>query len=241
MTQSQKVYTAISNVTGALAKEGISKDNKNTQQGYSFRGIDDVYNALAGLLAEHKLVIMPRVLSREVVERTTKSGTALFYVLLDVEYDFISCEDGSKYTVKVYGEAMDSGDKATNKAMSAAYKYACLQTFCIPTEGDNDADKTTHEVTTGQPSPFKTATARNTFCKNVTDSFKDAKTEKELKTLAELNKDMLDKMKASGAEHDQLAVEELQKQYKLAADALKQTPDIGKMAEEFGIDDEWRA
>ena len=41
---------------------------------------------------------------------------------------------------------MDSGDKATNKAMSAAYKYAAMQAFAIPTEGDNDADSTTHEV-----------------------------------------------------------------------------------------------
>ena len=48
--------------------------------------------------------------------------------------------------VTTYGEAMDSGDKATNKAMSAAYKYAAMQAFCIPTEGDNDADATTHEV-----------------------------------------------------------------------------------------------
>ena len=46
---------------------------------------------------------------------------------------------------------MDSGDKATNKAMSAAYKYAALQTFCIPTEGDNDADATTHEVKAHTP------------------------------------------------------------------------------------------
>jgi hypothetical protein len=42
---------------------------------------------------------------------------------------------------------MDSGDKSTNKAMSAAYKYACIQSFCIPTEGDNDTENTTHEIT----------------------------------------------------------------------------------------------
>jgi hypothetical protein len=47
--------------------------------------------------------------------------------------------------VQTYGEAMDSADKATNKAMSAAYKYAAFLAFCIPTEGDNDADATTHE------------------------------------------------------------------------------------------------
>lgn len=142
-----KVYEAINKVQAELAKLGIGKDRKNQQQGYAFRGIDDVYNALARQLAENGLVILPRVLGREVTERTTAKGGVLFYVVVEVEFDFVSAEDGSTHTVKTFGEAMDSADKATNKAMSAAYKYACLQTFCIPTEGDNDADATTHDVT----------------------------------------------------------------------------------------------
>lgn len=141
-----QVYSAIAEVMAKLAKVGIGKNNKNTQQGYKFRGIDDVYNALAPFLAESKLLILPRVKSRIVTERETKSGGVLFYVVLDVEFDFVSALDGSKHTVQVVGEAMDSGDKASNKAMSAAYKYACMEAFCIPTEGDNDADATTHEV-----------------------------------------------------------------------------------------------
>lgn len=141
-----KVYIAISQVAAKLAKDGISKSRKNAQQGYQFRGIDDMYNAIAPHLVEAKLVILPTVLERECVERTTKSGGALFYVTVKVRFDFISAEDQSKHEVVTYGEAMDSADKATNKAMSAAYKYAAMQAFCIPTEGDNDADGTTHEV-----------------------------------------------------------------------------------------------
>lgn len=141
-----KVYEAIAGVMADLAKTGISKDSTNSQQNFKFRGIDAVYNALATKLAVHKLCILPRVLSREVTEKQTRSGGALFYTVLDVEFDFVSAEDGSKHTVRTIGEAMDSGDKSTNKAMSAAYKYACIQAFCIPTEGDNDADGTTHEV-----------------------------------------------------------------------------------------------
>jgi len=139
------VYSAISEVMSKLAKVGISKANKNTQQGYKFRGIDDVYNALAPFLSESKLLILPRVLNRIVTERETKSGGVLFYVVLDVEFDLVSAIDGSQHTVRVAGEAMDSADKATNKAMSAAFKYCCMEVFCIPTEGDNDADATTHE------------------------------------------------------------------------------------------------
>ena len=140
------VYKAINAVQAALAKTGISKANRNQQQGYNFRGIDDVYNALSPLLAEHGLCILPRVLSRSVEQHQTAKGGTLFYVTVEVEFDFVCAEDGSSHTVKTYGEAMDSGDKATNKAMSAAYKYAAFQAFAIPTEGDNDADAQTHEV-----------------------------------------------------------------------------------------------
>lgn len=141
-----KVYSAINAVQADLAKLGIGKDNRNEQQGYKFRGIDDIYNALASLLAKHHLCILPRALNRSVTEKASRNGGSLFYSVVDVEFDVVSSEDGSKHTIKTFGEAMDSGDKSTNKAMSAAYKYACLQMFCIPTEGDNDADKTTHEV-----------------------------------------------------------------------------------------------
>jgi hypothetical protein len=141
-----KVYRAINKVQAALAKVGIAKDRKNVQQSYSFRGVDDMYNVLCPLLSEHGLCILPRMLSRELVERVSAKNTALFYVTVDAEFDFVCAEDGSKHTVKTYGEAMDIADKATNKAMSAAYKYACMQAFSIPTQGDNDADATTHDV-----------------------------------------------------------------------------------------------
>lgn len=141
-----KVYSAIAKVMAEIGRIGISKDRKNDQQGYKFRGIDDVYNALSGLLSGAGLCVLPRVTKREVTERATKNGGVLFYVVLDVSFDLVAAEDGSRHTISVVGEAMDSGDKATNKAMSAAFKYACMEVFCIPTEGTPDADQETHDV-----------------------------------------------------------------------------------------------
>jgi hypothetical protein len=157
-----KVYKAINNVQADLSVLGITKDRRNMQgSGYNFRGIDDVYNTIAPLLSKHGLCILPRVLSRECVERVSQKGGALFYVTVDAEFDFVSAEDGTKHTVKTFGEAMDSGDKATNKAMSAAYKYACFQAFSIPTESDNDADAHTHT-----PAPKVSATKTNLVAPN---------------------------------------------------------------------------
>mgnify|MGYP001305621317 CR=1 FL=1 len=147
-----KVYQAINAVQTELAKIGISKSSRNNQgAGYNFRGIDAVYNVLSSIMAQNGLCIIPRMLTRTCEERTSKSGGALFYVTVEAEFDLVSAEDGSKHTARTFGEAMDSSDKATNKAMSAAYKYMALQTFAIPTEGDNDADSHTHEVATKKP------------------------------------------------------------------------------------------
>jgi hypothetical protein len=133
------VYKAINLVQADLAKVGMAKSQKNEFDGYAFRGIDDVYNALAPVLAKHGLCILPRMVSRVCVERQNLKGGLMSCVTVEAEFDFVCAEDGTKHTVKTYGEGMDRADKATNKAMSAAYKYACFQTFVIPIEGE-DAD-----------------------------------------------------------------------------------------------------
>ena len=143
------VYEAIAAITASLSKVGIAKGRKTQQGGgasFAFRGIDDVLNALSPLLAEHKLCIFPRVTNRASVERQTKSGGALFYTTVNAEFDFVSAVDGSKHTAATIGEAMDSGDKSTNKAMSIAYKYAVFLTFCVPIEGTPDADGEVYEI-----------------------------------------------------------------------------------------------
>lgn len=145
--ETKKVYAAISAVAREMAATGISKDRQNIQQNFSFRGIDQVYNSLAPALVTHGLLILPRITERTVTERTTQKGGVLFYVVVKAEFDFVSTEDGSIHTVITYGEAMDSGDKATNKAMSIAYKYAAFQAFCIPTEETAiDPDSEVHQV-----------------------------------------------------------------------------------------------
>lgn len=149
----QQVYRAINLVQAELAECGITKDRRNSSQGYNFRGIDDVYNVLSPILAKCGLCILPRMISRSCEEVSTKNGGTMRYVTVEAEFDFVSVEDGSRHTCRTFGEAMDSADKATNKAMSAAYKYAAFQAFAIPTEGDNDADAHTPEIASKSPAP----------------------------------------------------------------------------------------
>jgi hypothetical protein len=142
----RQVYVAIHHVMEDLAKSGVGKNKTNTQQNFAYRGVDDVMDALAPCLARHGLIIVPHVMAHQVTERESRAGAKLFHTLLQINYDFICVQDGSKELVgPIYGEAMDLGDKATNKAMATAYKYAVVQTFCIPITGD-DPDAVTHEI-----------------------------------------------------------------------------------------------
>jgi hypothetical protein len=149
--EGMQVYAAINAVQRALVKGGIAKGQTNTYDKYRFRGIDDVYNALGPALAEAGLVILPRVVNREAQEKPTQKGGTQMAVTLTVEFDFIAAEDGSKHTVIAFGEAMDRGDKATPKAMAAAYKYMAFQAFCIPVDGQPDADAESHVVVNQAP------------------------------------------------------------------------------------------
>lgn len=138
-----EIYKAIAAVNKQI--KPIGKDRTNQQQGFKFRGIDDVMNELHSLFAANEIFILQTVNEVNVTERTNAKGTALFYVRINVTYQFTH-SDGSHADITVYGEAMDSGDKATTKAMSIALKYALLQMFLIPTEEDKDPDAVAHEV-----------------------------------------------------------------------------------------------
>lgn len=126
--------------------EAISKDRTNPQgAGYKFRGIDDLYNAVHTVFSKHGVYSVPTVLEREREERQSSKGGTLLYTILKILYTFYA-SDGSKVEALTIGEAMDSGDKSCNKAMSAAHKYCLIQVFSIPTEGDNDTENSSHEL-----------------------------------------------------------------------------------------------
>lgn len=129
----------------------IGKDKKNAQQGFMYRGIDQVYNALNPVMAKLGIFFCPEVLEQKREERTTKTGSVLIYTLLTMKYTAYA-PDGSSVSMTVVGEGMDSGDKSSNKAMSVAMKYAMFQLFCIPTEEmkDPDADVYTDILPKGQ-------------------------------------------------------------------------------------------
>lgn len=135
------IYESISRIMAEATP--ISKDKLNKQQGFRYRGIDDVMNTFYPLLAKHKVFIVPEVVEQQREERSTKSGGNLIYSILKIKFTFYA-EDGSNISAVVIGEGMDSADKSSNKAMAVGMKYAMFQVFCIPTEDMIDPDGESH-------------------------------------------------------------------------------------------------
>lgn len=144
------IYEAISRCMEEIG--AVGKDAVNKQQGFKYRGIDAVMNAINPALTKNHVFIVPEVLDQSREERTTKSGGALIYSVCRIKYTFYA-EDGSFIEAVTVGEGMDSGDKATNKAMAIAFKYACFQVFCIPTEEMKDPDEETPDTEKPQFNP----------------------------------------------------------------------------------------
>lgn len=147
------IYKAI---CGVMADVGVvKKKDSNDFDHYKYRGIDAVMNALHPAMVKNQIFVIPEVLEQTREDRVSRKGEPMIYSVAKVQYKFVA-DDGSFITAVVIGEAMDREDKSMNKAMSAAFKYACFQTFCIPTEellDDNGADMVDSEQDSPEPAP----------------------------------------------------------------------------------------
>jgi hypothetical protein len=119
----------------------VGKDGFNEHQKFSFRGVDDTINAVGPVLRRHGVLVTPRVLSIQTRDFRNANDKFQHEAVIEVEYTYTG-PDGSKLVGSAVGEAADSGDKATSKAMSVAYRTFLLQSLCIPTD-EPDPDETT--------------------------------------------------------------------------------------------------
>lgn len=122
----------------------VGKNEVNAAQKFKFRGVDAVVNALAPALRAHGLFIIPNALSITYETKASANGGQLQIARAHVEYQLTHTSGGS-LVGSVVAEAFDSGDKATAKAMSVAFRTFLLQTFALPTD-EKDPDADTYEV-----------------------------------------------------------------------------------------------
>lgn len=144
MKQPNGIYSAMAAIVSEIG--AIGKDKRCSQgASFAYRGIDDVYNALNPIMAKHGVFVLPIAGERKTEYRQTQKGATIEIVVMRMTYKFCHA-DGSSVEAVTVGQAMDSGDKATNKAMAIAHKYAILQAFCIPTEDMEDPDAVAEQL-----------------------------------------------------------------------------------------------
>jgi hypothetical protein len=161
MSTAPKIFTAMANILKDV--ETIGKDRKADMGNagkYNFRGIDDMYNSLHDTFAKHEVFIIPEILKSDLQvqeKESTFNGqtkkSLQYSVLLTIKFAFYTT-DGSSVSAVGIGHALDTSDKATNKAQSSALKYALMQTFLIPTEEDKDVEVADNKVAPAKKPAF---------------------------------------------------------------------------------------
>lgn len=135
------VYEAWSNVMGAV--QGIRKGERNPQQGFNFRGIDAVLNAVGPALREHQVTVVPTANTIDIERYQTARGGQMQGVIVKMTYTVFG-PAGDSFAGSAYGQAADAGDKAVSKAESVAYRTFLLQSLTVPTD-EPDPDSQVHE------------------------------------------------------------------------------------------------
>lgn len=141
------IYAALAAVMRDV--DHVAKDSRNTQQNFSFRGVDAVVNASGPAFRKHKVIVLPVLQSVVYEAMPLASGKSATVCRLVVAYRFCA-QDGSSIEAVVAAEAFDMGDKATPKAMSVAFRTALLQALALPTD-EPDPDVSVYETAAHQP------------------------------------------------------------------------------------------
>lgn len=142
MSENPTIYAALASVMDEV--QAVAKKDRNQAQGFNFRGIDAVVNAVGPALRKHKVIVVPQLLDKVYgTVEVGKNRTPMGHVTVTVKYTFYG-PAGDSIEAIVVGEAMDSGDKAVAKAMSVAFRIALLQSLALPTD-EPDPDSQSYE------------------------------------------------------------------------------------------------
>lgn len=198
------IFKKIPVIIGSI--EAVLKNHKNDKQNYYFRSIDDVYNSVNSAMAKEGVCISVNyeIIKNEtvrIIDSYGKEKNAKEVVLKGIYK--IYAEDESYIECSTFGEAIDYGDKAINKAMTQSFKYLLFQVFVIPTEEKKDSEFDSPEIPNKQEQTPKQTVKQETKkdddeIKIERDNFKlnyislkNVLTGRELQNLEESNKHLM--------------------------------------------------
>jgi hypothetical protein len=124
----------------------IQKRGHNKFHNYTYATEADVAEKVREVLAENNVVMIPNMLSHEIMEKTNRSGNVEYIVTVNMEFSFMDGDSDETITYHMSGQGQDAGDKGIYKAITGAQKYALMKAFMLPTGDDPEADEETGEA-----------------------------------------------------------------------------------------------
>jgi hypothetical protein len=155
----QQIHGCLIAAMRAIAKTGIAKLGRADTGAakYNFRGIDAAMNEMSPILVNAGITVTPRYSDLSIQERAKDGGKFSRFVTVKGSFTF-SASDGSSVVAEAYGEAMDSGDKATIKAQSVSFRTVLFQQFIVPLMAmDTELDTEDESDETGMLDAFQDA------------------------------------------------------------------------------------
>lgn len=135
--------SAITNELGVVAKNL----NVDMGKGKSYKAVQekDVLDAVKPIEEKYRVYSYPKerkVIDNAILEKETQYGLSKnMYLRIETTYEFVNIDKPEeKITMTSYADGIDSGDKATGKAMTYSDKYSLLKAYKIATGDDPDKD-----------------------------------------------------------------------------------------------------
>lgn len=146
--EKQLIYGKVAKVMAEIAP--IAKGRKSESLSYKYRGVDELMNAVSPLVTKHGIFPTTSSIVDILYEPvTSKNGGGGTHIIRRYTFRF-NAEDGSYVETTTDGEAIDYGDKASNKAYSVAYREAMFKMFVIPFENE-DIEASEHDLNPAKP------------------------------------------------------------------------------------------
>jgi hypothetical protein len=139
--------------------QSVSKGDRRDDVGgrYNFRGVDRVVNAVGPALRRHGVLVLPtRILSVDYREARTAKGSVMQDCTVRVQWTVRGPAGDDLPAMESAGQATDTQDKSTAKAISVAQRVLFLSALHIPTQ-DPDVDRGHErgEAPTAKPGAYR--------------------------------------------------------------------------------------
>lgn len=136
----RKMLTATNEIQTVAKNLNVQVNNSSSYKAVSERDILDAVKPIEFKNGIYSYPLSRNIVETNILETESKYGVRKqLMIRLEVVYRFLNVDNPEEYIdITSYADGIDSGDKATGKAMTYADKYALMKAYKISTGEDPD-------------------------------------------------------------------------------------------------------